>query len=635
MNDDEFMKLLQKAKEANVTKPNTPTPKKKKKAKVDTADAPDTTNTENKFSASDTLASEENASNAPNAATIPNINNEADDFAAPITPTFETINTEEESVLHEEKINSSVETPSPNLDNHIENFPENAPPNEETQNAEEREEIAAFHVNITDADSNNDGEQSFNLKAEQRLTEEVSPAVTNAAASDTSVEYPTTQAVIEQPSIISSTEDDYKTAPASSIVKSAKSQRFIIIISIVLAIVVAYVAISQIFYTPEKAKEEAKQKIEEKKQAILNEAKPVVTEKVEVIAPEVQIDAPPPPPPPQVAPPEPPAPPPPPAPAPPPPPLLAPPPLTPAPVVNAPIAPVINNKLSPNKDNEEERRRLESRRKSGIMVTGGGGNSNGSGNSGNELPTNSTNAKANADFLGFSDGSMQDKGLERTSSDRVTATYIGDLHRTIAQGKIIFAILETAVDTDLPGTLRAVVTRDVYAESGNTIMIPKGSRVIGSYQVEIKPGQERVAVKWDRLIRPDGIDLQLGFDAIDQLGRSGVKGEVDNKFWTQMGAAILTSYIVPVLANKVANVDDSAITSTSISNGTATTSGNAASQQMAESSKKFQEVSTKAFEGSVNTKTTIHVAQGTRINIFVNKDMVFPAEAAGGSRMIK
>ncbi|MDX5495271.1 MAG: TrbI/VirB10 family protein, partial [Wolbachia endosymbiont of Nomada marshamella] len=74
--------------------------------------------------------------------------------------------------------------------------------------------------------------------------------------------------------------------------------------------------------------------------------------------------------------------------------------------------------------------------------------------------------------------------LSDTSAQSSKATRVGKLGLMVTQGKIIDAVLETAINSDLQGMLRAMVSRDVYAETGDTVLIPKGSRLIGSYSFD-------------------------------------------------------------------------------------------------------------------------------------------------------
>lgn len=383
-----------------------------------------------------------------------------------------------------------------------------------------------------------------------------------------------------------------------------------------------------------------KQKLEERATQIVKESKPIaapVESVTATVAPTITQ-------PPPVAAPQPPEPPP------------APAPIAPTapsfPTDSTPSAPsFVPEGTAPSKgvfsNDEAERKRLaaiDSRRKSGIMVTGSGkggldaltGESGAKkdGKEGEKASDTGKDAKKKStdNYLGFGDGSLNEQALAKTSSSQVKATYIGKLDNTIAQGKIIDAVLETSINTDLAGTLRAIVTRDVYAESGKAVLIPKGSRLIGKYTTESKPGQTRINVTWDRLIRPDGIDLALGSPGTDTLGRAGVAGFVDDKLTTKLTAAFLISYIIPAIINKISNIKDQATTNTTTSNsatGTTTSSstgGSTKGDQLKESADKFKELTQKSIEEAFNTTTTIYVDQGTRINVFVNQDLVFPAQ---------
>ncbi|MGH6959301.1 MAG: TrbI/VirB10 family protein, partial [Dongiaceae bacterium] len=80
----------------------------------------------------------------------------------------------------------------------------------------------------------------------------------------------------------------------------------------------------------------------------------------------------------------------------------------------------------------------------------------------------------------------------------------------IAQGKMLTATLETAISSDLPGKLRAVVTADVWSEDGSRPLVQRGSRLIGEYRSGLVRGNTRVFVIWTRLLQPDGTDIAIG-----------------------------------------------------------------------------------------------------------------------------
>lgn len=99
----------------------------------------------------------------------------------------------------------------------------------------------------------------------------------------------------------------------------------------------------------------------------------------------------------------------------------------------------------------------------------------------------------------------------------------------IMAGSIIAAALVTGLNSDLPGSVVAQVTENVHdSVTGHTLLIPQGSRLIGTYDSRVSFGQERALLVWQRLIRPDGSSLQLdNLPASDTGGRSGLSDQVD------------------------------------------------------------------------------------------------------------
>ncbi len=241
---------------------------------------------------------------------------------------------------------------------------------------------------------------------------------------------------------------------------------------------------------------------------------------------------------------------------------------------------------------------LDARRKSTMLILGGGGTG-----SDEEDQTNT----------------------EESAALRAVATDVGDLDSLILEGKIIHAVLETALDTTLQGPLRAIVSRDVYAESGYGVLIPKGSRLIGTYSTDIVRGQGRVFISWARVIRPDGIDVALQSQAIDSLGRSGIPGHVDNRYFEIFGGAILTS----ILTITVAGVADAILspedTATTISpDGGTTTTGSGVNTAITSSVETIGGAATNIASGLLDARPNITIDQGTPFKVFVNRDLEFP-----------
>lgn len=114
---------------------------------------------------------------------------------------------------------------------------------------------------------------------------------------------------------------------------------------------------------------------------------------------------------------------------------------------------------------------------------------------------------------------------------------------TVTQGTLIPAILETAIDTNVPGYVRAVVSQDVRSFDGSRVLVPRSSRLIGQYQSGLQGGQKRAYVIWTRLIRPDGVSVNIASPAIAFDGTAGLEGKVSSHFFQRFGSAMLLSVI--------------------------------------------------------------------------------------------
>jgi type IV secretion system protein VirB10 len=124
-----------------------------------------------------------------------------------------------------------------------------------------------------------------------------------------------------------------------------------------------------------------------------------------------------------------------------------------------------------------------------------------------------------------------------------TATAMVDPKTTVTQGTLIPAVLETAIDTDVPGYTRAIVSADVRSFDGSRVLVPRSSRLIGQYKSGLQAGQKRAYVIWTRLIRPDGVSVNLGSPAVTFAGETGLAGKVDTHFFERFGSAMLLSVI--------------------------------------------------------------------------------------------
>jgi type IV secretory pathway VirB10-like protein len=185
---------------------------------------------------------------------------------------------------------------------------------------------------------------------------------------------------------------------------------------------------------------------------------------------------------------------------------------------------------------------------------------------------------------------------------------------TLHQGKIIPAVLGRQINSDLPGEITAYVVSNVYDSLGKgALLIPKGSVLVGRYNSEVKPGQERVLFAFNRLIMPNGQSFDLpGAQGSDLSGASGITGDVNNHFFKMFGASFFTAW----LGNQVTPQ-----TSTNGLNGVTTT--------VSPAGQVLVDVSKTILDRNRTIPPTITVDQGARLNVEVKKDMEFSGPYSG------
>lgn len=123
------------------------------------------------------------------------------------------------------------------------------------------------------------------------------------------------------------------------------------------------------------------------------------------------------------------------------------------------------------------------------------------------------------------------------------AEVIANPSHTIAQGTLIEATLETAINSDLPGPVSAVVSQDVWSWDMSRILIPRGSKLFGRYDSDVGVGQKRILIAWTRILTTDGQSVELAAYGADRLGRSGLPAKVRTHFLEKFGSATLLSII--------------------------------------------------------------------------------------------
>ncbi len=183
----------------------------------------------------------------------------------------------------------------------------------------------------------------------------------------------------------------------------------------------------------------------------------------------------------------------------------------------------------------------------------------------------------------------------------------------IKSGWDIPATLESDVNTDLPGEVKAVVRENVYdTATGQYLLIPQGSRLVGQYDNRVSYGQSRAIVIWSRLIFPDGSSVDLdGMVGHDVSGAAGFHDQVDNHFVRLVSMALMLSAFT-------AGIEMSQ-PQTSSASGVLSPSAEA-TQALGQ---QFGQLGMEVTRKNLNIQPTVKIRPGYRFNVRVNRDIAF------------
>lgn len=181
-------------------------------------------------------------------------------------------------------------------------------------------------------------------------------------------------------------------------------------------------------------------------------------------------------------------------------------------------------------------------------------------------------------------------------------------------GTLIPATLLTGIDSDLPGTITAKVSRDVFdTVSGNYLLIPQGTTLIGMYDSQIAYGQSRILIAWSRLIFPNGESFDLeGEPGVDLVGMAGLHDLTNNHYTRIFGSALLFSAFGA--AGQLSQPQ--------------TATGQLTVQEMvyAAVGQQMTQTGSQLAEKNMNIQPTIQIQVGNNFNVLLTRDIILPRE---------
>ena len=193
--------------------------------------------------------------------------------------------------------------------------------------------------------------------------------------------------------------------------------------------------------------------------------------------------------------------------------------------------------------------------------------------------------------------------LRPTVTPAVAASVLPTRRFLLPKGAFIDCTLETAIDSTLPGMTTCITATDTFSADGTVVLLERGTKLVGETRGEVAQGAARVFVLWTEARTPTGVVVPLSSPGTDELGRSGLPGEVNRHFWDRFGAAILLTVINGAVQGAVnrENASGSVVVSPAAST----------------------DVMTEVLRGTIGIPPTVSKAQGARIQVFVARDVDF------------
>ncbi len=186
-----------------------------------------------------------------------------------------------------------------------------------------------------------------------------------------------------------------------------------------------------------------------------------------------------------------------------------------------------------------------------------------------------------------------------------------DMDLVLTQSSAIPCSLTVAIDSTVPGFISCMVTEDVYGASGKVKLIDKFSKISGRQEGGMQQGQARIFAAWDRLETPEGVIVDLGSPATDELGRSGVGGKIDYHWLERYGNAILLSVIQDGISAAFQSAGGGSSGSNNVNISTGATSNT------------VQDMASEALKNSINIPPTLYKNQGELVYVMVARDLDF------------
>jgi type IV secretory pathway VirB10-like protein len=187
----------------------------------------------------------------------------------------------------------------------------------------------------------------------------------------------------------------------------------------------------------------------------------------------------------------------------------------------------------------------------------------------------------------------------------------GQLYR-VFEGTVLEGVVTNHVDGGLAGPILVMLTTDYYSHDHQQLLMPQGTRLIGSVQSVGNAQQRKMFVTFHRAVCPDGFSLDFDkYLGLDQIGTTGLATKVDHGYLLAFGAAAAIGGLGGLA--QIGNNGSVFTPSTEIRNGI--------SEQSAAEGEQV-------LNHFLNRLPIITLKEGSRARIYIGRDILIPSYAA-------
>lgn len=206
--------------------------------------------------------------------------------------------------------------------------------------------------------------------------------------------------------------------------------------------------------------------------------------------------------------------------------------------------------------------------------------------------------------------------LGSSSTPTARARRMADLTLLLPKGRQVDCVLTTRIVNELAGLTSCALTQNIYSANGQVLLLERGSELTGEYGVATQLGLRRLFIVWTRVRTPHGIEVDLQSPGADPLGTSGVPGHLEQRWFERIGAALLLSVMRDVVEIEMARQQAGRGGDNTIVLGP---------QPGQNTVNAGQDIGEQVVKQTINVKPTLYINEGSRISIYVARDLDFSA----------